>query len=411
MIARRYAEERIQSALDEIDRLKDSDFHHNHPSDALDVIKGTLLARLASLKSLSSNNQPDVVLASCSDALVELFILHPRLGFILRSTNVRNSFEIYRPVLSLAKAILGPHIKLILSSEWEYSPFVYRQINELPGFVLIGLPASESGNPLLVPLAGHELGHTTWQILNLKAKFSSKLKDGIFENIESRWTEFQHIFPVKLTDLRKDLFVNNVISQFHTSSLLQAEETFCDFLGIRIFAESYFYAYAYLISPGSAGERAFQYPRELVRVKNMVFAANEFGMSKFVPTSFISSFLDNLDLGNPDENLLMTTTDYALNKIVKDLAQEVDNIARNANIPERSEKDIVDSYEAFKMVVPTSSTNSLADIINAGYRAYHDDQLWADMKELQDKKYSILFDVILKSIEVLEIKAILGAQP
>ena len=146
-------------------------------------------------------------------------------------------------------------------------------------------------------------------------------------------------------------------------------------------------------------------------MKNMIFAANEFGMSKFVPTSFISSFLDNLDLGNPDENLLMTTTDYALNKIVTDLAQEVDNIARNANIPERSEKDIVDSYEAFKMLVPTSSTNSLADIINAGYRAYHDDQLWADMKELQDKKYSILFDVILKSIEVLEIKAILGAQP
>ncbi len=48
MIAQRYAEERIQSALDEIDRLKDSDFPHNHPSEALDVIKDTLLARLAS---------------------------------------------------------------------------------------------------------------------------------------------------------------------------------------------------------------------------------------------------------------------------------------------------------------------------------------------------------------------------
>lgn len=123
MVAKQYALQRIQSALNEIERLKDSDFPHNHPKEALGVIEQTLRARFTSLDSLSDKNQPDVVLASCSDALVELFVLHPRLGFILRSTNVRNSFEIYRPVLTLAKALLGPHIKLILSSEWEYSPF------------------------------------------------------------------------------------------------------------------------------------------------------------------------------------------------------------------------------------------------------------------------------------------------
>lgn len=262
-----------------------------------------------------------------------------------------------------------------------------------------------------MPLAGHELGHTAWQLLNLKAKFSDKLKNAIFENIENRWPEFQHIFPVPKSSIRSDLFVNNIISQFHTSSLLQAEETFCDFLGIRIFAESYFYAYAYLISPGSAGERAFEYPREIVRVKNMAFAAGEFGLSSHVPADFTLSFLDNLDLGNPDENLLMTTTDYALSKVITDLASEVDSIARTAKIPERSEDNIVRSYEAFRMLVPTSGTKSLADIINAGYKAYHDGGLWSDKEEIKENKHSILYDVILKSIEVLEIEAILGSQP
>src|SRR5947208_1216997 len=112
MIALRYAKERIKSALDELSRLRDSDFPHGHPRDALDVIKGTLLAREGALNSLTSANQRDVVLASCAEALVELFLLHPYMGFILRSTNVRNSFEVYRPVLGLAKAILGPDIKL-----------------------------------------------------------------------------------------------------------------------------------------------------------------------------------------------------------------------------------------------------------------------------------------------------------
>jgi hypothetical protein len=222
-------------------------------------------------------------------------------------------------------------------------------------------------------------------------------------------SEFKHIFPTTIGDLRVNLIANNIISTYRMSSLSQAEETFCDFLGIRIFAESYFYAYGYLISPGFARRRGLVYPKELVRVSNMIAAASEFGMQTSVPANFASNFLDSLDLVVPDERLLMSATDYALNKIVKELAQEADSVARRANIPERSEENITRSYEDFKVLVPASGTNSLADIINAGYRAYHDDHLWEDRKELLGRKYPILFDVILKSIEVLEIEAILKA--
>jgi len=410
MIALRYAKERIKAALDEISRLKDSDFPHGHPRDALDVIEGTLLTRRGALDSLTTANQKDVILAACADALVELLVLHPYMGFVLRSTNVRNSFEVYRPFLGLAKAILGPDIKLILSSEWDYTPFVYRITDELPGFVLIGLPASESGNPLLVPLAGHELGHTTWQLSKLKDKFSGKLMDAIFENIEARWNEFEHIFhPIPVADLRGNLFVSNALTTFHLSALAQAEETFCDFLGIRIFAESYFYAYSYLISPGTTWERSLEYPKELTRINNMILAAKEFGLEQYIPPGFDESFLDHADSADGTHNLLMSAADYAVEKIVQDLAQEANKIATDANIPERSDENIQRSYECFKMLVPTSRTKSLADIINAGCKGYHDDSLWAGKKELEESKFSILFDVVLKSIEVLEIEAILGA--
>ena len=39
---------------------------------------------------------------------------------------------------------------------------MYGSVNNLPGFVFIGLPAPESANPFLIPLGGHELGHSAW---------------------------------------------------------------------------------------------------------------------------------------------------------------------------------------------------------------------------------------------------------
>lgn len=410
MRALRYAKERVEAAIREITRLRDSDFPHNHPKEALDELKKTLLERKNNLDGLTSSHDRKVVLAACSEALVHLFILHPYLGFILRSTNVRNSFEIYRPLLNLSKLILGPHIKLILSSEWNYSPYVFNQIDELPDYVLIGLPASESSNPLLVPLAGHELGHTTWQSKSLQSKFKYKLEDAIYEAIEKQWASFKRIFdPISKDELRSSMLANNIVSPFHRYALLQSEETFCDFLGVRIFAESYFYAFSYLVSPGGDGVRPLEYPKTLARIKNMVFAASEFGMSGHVPTDFLSSFVDDSDLSDPDHQLMMSTTDYALTKFVKELAEEADSIVRSAGLPERSDSNIEMSYQAYKKLVPTSGIASLPDIINAGWRAYNDDHLWDDKPELKADRQSILFEIVLKSIEVLEIESIIGA--
>lgn len=158
---------RITAAIDEIERLRESDFPYPHAREALVELDRMFRAQLDVLRRIPEGAAVHVTNNACSASLYQLFVYVPILGFILRSTNVRNAFEAYSPLLRLARSLLGRDTKLILSSEWDYSPFVYMPMTDLPGFVLIGLPAPESANPLLVPLAGHELGHWLWQAANL----------------------------------------------------------------------------------------------------------------------------------------------------------------------------------------------------------------------------------------------------
>ena len=128
------------------------------------------------LESLSDDDDPNAVKTACNESLKQLFRILPLLGFIVRSTSVRNSFEVFWPLLRLARQVLQTDAKLILSSEWLYSPF-YRPSADLSDYVLLGFPASESSNPLLVPLAGHELGHTNGGSDGLKKNSGRRFKN------------------------------------------------------------------------------------------------------------------------------------------------------------------------------------------------------------------------------------------
>src|SRR5262245_59221134 len=160
---------RVQAFLDEATHLAESEFPYPGSRLALERLISFFTARLATLNSFDANSDARVVRQTCALDLQHQFNYLPLLGFVLRSTNVRNAFEVFRPLLRLARDILEPSIpknnrktELVLSSEWDHSPFVYPEVPELPGFVMIGIPAPESANPLVVPLAGHELGHSVW---------------------------------------------------------------------------------------------------------------------------------------------------------------------------------------------------------------------------------------------------------
>jgi hypothetical protein len=81
---------------------------------------------------------------------------------------VRNAFELLDPLQSIVDEVLQGRPELLLSSEWDYVPFAYPQsLDDLRSFVLIGLPASEAASALLLPLAGHEIGHAVWRNLGI----------------------------------------------------------------------------------------------------------------------------------------------------------------------------------------------------------------------------------------------------
>ena len=146
--------------------------------------------QLAVLQQFDDSSNPEVVKQQCALGLRALFIYLPLSGFILRSTNNRNAFEVHGPLLRLAGSILEPGVikkdfktRLLLSSEWDYSPLL-ALYPALPDFVLIGLPAPESANPLLLPLAGHELGHLVWMKQPRLADLKQKTSQAIIEAIK-----------------------------------------------------------------------------------------------------------------------------------------------------------------------------------------------------------------------------------
>jgi hypothetical protein len=92
-----------------------------------------------------------VTLGSIADTInLKIYQTLPILGFILRSTNARNAFELLEPLQTIADAALQGMPQLLLSSEWDYVPFAYPQsLDDLKSFVLIGLPTSEAASALL----------------------------------------------------------------------------------------------------------------------------------------------------------------------------------------------------------------------------------------------------------------------
>src|SRR3546814_4384036 len=71
-----------------------------------------------------------------------------------------NAFEMHFPLKRLVETAVSPDARLIMSSEWKFVPFTYPMtLDWLPGFALVGGPAPESDNVLIVPLRSEE--HTS----------------------------------------------------------------------------------------------------------------------------------------------------------------------------------------------------------------------------------------------------------
>jgi len=241
--------QRISSVLEQVKSLAESEFPHPHSRDVLAIIENELAEKAVQLDVLDEKSDTVLVKQQCGLALRALFRFLPRLGLILRSTNVRNAFELFGPLLRIAAEMLEPGVKpkdrttkLVLSSEWDYSPFTYPLAADLPGVVFIGLPAPESANPLLIPLAGHELGHNVWYKNKLDGFVRPTAKALVVKFIGDNWAEYAAVFPYVASPkiLTTDMFAQETWTPALQLVLRQAEETFADFLGLRLFGVAYY---------------------------------------------------------------------------------------------------------------------------------------------------------------------------
>lgn len=403
---------RLQGCLNEVSRHKNLDFPYRHSEQALEKIEATFASFLKGLQQLSEESDPKIVHNLCITALAETFAYVPLLGFILRSTEVRNAFEIHGPLLNLSRRILGHEAILVLSSEWHYSPITYHGIPELPDFVLMGLPAPESANPLLIPLAGHELGHPVWLQKKLDMNVSRDLQSHILQEIkDQRWEEYRRLFPSVTTvaEITSELSARQTWRPAYEWGSSQAKETFCDVFGLRIFGESYLHAFAYLLSPG--GYRSATYPNWSNRVGNLVRAANAYAIP--IPEGYERLFADlpKQPDAAPQSIFLLELADSASQSVLPKLIELAKTIVNDAELVAGGKTAIEQNYTDLCLhIVPTRDPVGLADILNAGWKAFHDPNLWKD-KILDGKtRDRILKELLLKSIEILEVKTRLEAK-
>jgi hypothetical protein len=141
-----------------IDRLDGSDFPIRSGSRALQKLRAAFVNLEKKLDRVHRAKDQVAIAEVANNINIRALQALPILGFVLRSTNVRNAFELLEPLQTIAEEAMQGSPALILSSEWDYIPFAYPQsLEDLKSFVFIGLPATEAASALLIPIAGHEI--------------------------------------------------------------------------------------------------------------------------------------------------------------------------------------------------------------------------------------------------------------
>jgi len=395
------ARRRVRAFIDQITELEASDFPHRDGKDALAVIRGEL-------EYLSEDVLGDVPLTLdaivdriCAEAMFLVGRYTEILGFILRSTNVRNAFEVQFPLKRLVEQVISPEARLIMSSEWNFVPFTYPMtLDFLPDFVLVGAPAPESGNVLLFPLAGHEIGHSAWRKHDIKSQIQPAVTRAIAQAIDAD------------PDAKKRVLANMArfgdgLQALQNTALLmalkQVEEVFCDLFGLYVFGQSYVYAYEYFLAPGG-GTRSPFYPSSVDRVGYLLRGAKRLDLD--LEADLFTRWGQSQPRAGVDIDAL-AFSDAAVATVFPDLMKLTFALLMDKAVPVNREAVLVRVMDAFERHVPDDSGASFPEIVTAGWRylrAKGGLSLASDRPE-----YEMLGELMLKSIEVGEYRIRLQA--
>jgi hypothetical protein len=147
----------------------------------------------------------------------------------------------------------------------------------------------------------------------------------------------------------------------------------------------------------------------LRRVRNLMEAANTY--QTHVPPEYESRFADFLDPPDGASVFLLELADEALQSVLPNLVALANDIVSAAALEEGGQAAVDEIYNEIRdHIVPARNPVALSDILNAGWMAFHDPNLWKDKNFDQENRERTLKELLLKSIEILEVNTRLKAQ-
>lgn len=389
---------KTHSLLSLIDELKSYDFPYQASIEALNEISKPLKSLLDSLENVDESVDIKVVMSLCLSATMMIHNNLLLLGFIQRSTDTRNPFEIYAPLKQLTKDLIGQEIKLILSSEWDFSPHIYQ--NLLKDFLLIGLPASEGGNPLLLPLVGHELGHKVWKQINIENILLDellKISERFLDEKNTVLVEFLKTNQASLSSI--DFHSQKLLQTSFGYAIKQLEESFCDFIGLYLFKNSFLNAFAYLLSPG-VKFRSPNYPEMHTRIVNLEIASKIYNIPLENKWSDCFSKPNISSKSSVGKDINLHLSDHLSQELILNIIEKAENFVKSKNI---TLSNFENTQEIFiymtKWEVPHPTPNTIFDIVDAAWQAFLNPEYTQNTNYLRNQ---LIYEVTLKNLEVLE---------
>ena len=406
---------KVDAVLETIDGVRELDFPYGHAKEAVNFIRNHFEDSQAKLNSIREGAVANNMCRETSKDIDEFLMA---LGFLVRACDVGGALELQGPLLRLTYRAIGSDIRLVIFSDWRYSPSTLLY----PGtfgqrYVLVGLPVSEAGNPLIAPLAGHELGHNIWsRLVRLNKSTANKVKERVkSEILADFWNAYSKQFKLKKRpQLDQQELFGTPAGVATAWAQLQCEEMFCDFIALSIFGVAYLHAFQYLTAPGG-GERNPAYPAMTERVDALIRASESLGIE--VPVGFKSEFDRSSPSDDPGDQLLLAIADRTSKSLVPELIEAATSFCHKRKISSHTtdeekrqnaaEEDRI--YELFESVVPAVKARSLSNILNAAWRFFlTEDNPWArDYPETEKepgRRVELLHELTLKSFEVFEIE-------
>lgn len=365
----------------------------------LETVLRKSLMRLENFASYSESLRSSLLIESNS----QITFATELLGFMSRSTSKRNIFELYFPFISLARKLVSDDVKLILSSDWNFSPFTYPfGLQILPNYILIGLPASESENALIFPAAGHELGHNIWASLSLRMFFNGIAEQAIIGVLESRQSDFNLVFPnIANCDFRTDMLVQPIISEASRLALHQIEEIFCDFIGLCIFGKSYICAFDYLIAPTLSGSRDGTYPSTRTRANLL----KEFGAKLGIDVPDYEKRFSEEPKPPGQMEFVVDIVDIAVMKMAVEAFDRARTHVETKVGPCLNAEDESLALACFSNCVPTQKPMSLGDLLNAAWEIYSNPKSTSSIAGQGVDLIPALTALVVKSAEIAEFQS------